>query len=132
MKLLTENATFDAVKFDDKSPYTIMFGPDKCGSTNKVHFIFRHKNFKTGVIEEKHLKSPPSAEINKLSNLYTLIIRPDESYEILINGESKSKGSLLENFEPPVNPPEEIDDVNDKKPDTWVDQAKYEITFLFF
>ena len=23
--------------------YVIMFGPDKCGATNKVHFIFQHK-----------------------------------------------------------------------------------------
>lgn len=36
LKFLTADAD---VKFDelkDDSPYTIMFGPDKCGSTNKV------------------------------------------------------------------------------------------------
>jgi hypothetical protein len=31
---------------------------------------------------------------------------------------------LLEDFEPPVNPPEEIDDPEDKKPADWVDQEK--------
>ena len=31
-----------------------MFGPDKCGSDSKLHFIFRHKNPITGVMEEKH------------------------------------------------------------------------------
>jgi hypothetical protein len=35
-----------------------MFGPDKCGNDNKLHFIFRHKNPKNGTIEEKHAKKP--------------------------------------------------------------------------
>ena len=33
-----------------------MFGPDKCGTENKYHFIIRFKNPKTGVYEEKHAK----------------------------------------------------------------------------
>jgi calnexin len=101
-----------------------MFGPDKCGTTNKVHFIFRHKNPKTGEYEEKHLNAAPAATINKLTNLYTLIVKPDQTFEILINGESSKNGSLLENFTPAVNPPKEIDDAEDKKPEDWVDEAK--------
>ena len=104
--------------------FLVVFGPDKCGTTNKVHFIFRHKNPKTGVFEEKHLNAPPPAKITKTSALYTLIVRPDNSYEILINSESAKKGSLLEDFTPPVNPPKEINDPNDKKPENWVDTAK--------
>ena len=49
---------------------------------------------------------------------------PDNTYEILINNESDKKGSLLEDFEPAVNPPKEIDDPEDKKPGDWVEQAK--------
>lgn len=49
---------------------------------------------------------------------------PDNTYEILINGESDKTGSLLEDFEPAVNPPKEIDDPKDKKPEDWVEQAK--------
>ena len=30
-------------------------------------------------------------------------------------------GSLLEDFSPAVNPPKEIDDPEDKKPEDWVD-----------
>ena len=37
-----------------------LFGPDKCGGTNKVHVIFRHKSPLDGSIEEKHLMAPPS------------------------------------------------------------------------
>lgn len=31
-------------RFQDKTPYSIMFGPDKCGTSGKVHLIFRYKN----------------------------------------------------------------------------------------
>lgn len=85
-----------------------MFGPDKCGATNKVHFIFRHRNPKTGEWEEKHLKQPPNPKITKTTALYTLIVNPDQTFEILINDESVRKGSLLEDFDPAVNPPSEI------------------------
>jgi calnexin len=57
-----------------QTPFTIMFGPDKCGSTNKVHF-FRHKNPITGEWEEKHLVNPPAPKITKTTALYTLIVK---------------------------------------------------------
>lgn len=28
-------------EYTDKTPYSIMFGPDKCGMTTKIHAIFR-------------------------------------------------------------------------------------------
>ncbi|KAH7025549.1 calnexin [Macrophomina phaseolina] len=124
MKLLKEEAALHQDEFSNASPYVIMFGPDKCGATNKVHFIFKHKNPKTGEYEEKHLKNPPSARITKTTALYTLIVKPDQTFEIKINGESIRNGSLLEDFTPAVNPPEEIDDPNDSKPEDWVDAAK--------
>ena len=49
---------------------------------------------------------------------------PDNTFEILINGEISKKGSLLDGFDPAVNPPKEIDDPEDKKPEDWVEQAK--------
>ena len=45
-------------------------------------------------------------------------------YEVLIDGKEKKSGSLFEDFEPPFNPPEEIDDPEDSKPDDWVDNPK--------
>ena len=56
IKLLSHKADMDLAHFHDKTPYTIMFGPDKCGSDAKLHFIFRHVNPKTQAIEEKHCK----------------------------------------------------------------------------
>jgi calnexin len=108
----------------NETKYSIMFGPDKCGSTNKVHFIFRHKNPKTGVIEEKHMKDAPSIKSDKINHLYTLIVRPDNSFEVLIDTESVKQGNLLTDFAPSVNPPKMIDDPTDKKPEDWVDDEK--------
>lgn len=101
-----------------------MFGPDKCGHTNKVHFIFNHKNPKTGEYEEKHLKTPPTARIVKTTELYTLIVHPNNTYAIKQNNEQVKEGSLFEDFSPAVNPEKEIDDPKDSKPDTWVDEAR--------
>ncbi|GFZ50221.1 Calnexin homolog [Saitozyma sp. JCM 24511] len=128
IKLLTEDESGSGLRagdeYTDKTPFTIMFGPDKCGSTNKVHFIFRHKNPITGEWEEKHLVNPPAPKITKTTALYTLIVNPDQTFEIKINDESVRTGSLLEDFNPPVNPPAEIDDPEDFKPETWVDLAE--------
>ncbi|KAJ5934865.1 Calnexin [Penicillium verhagenii] len=124
LKLLQENKKLHQEEFSNGTPYVIMFGPDKCGATNKVHFIFRHKNPKTGEYEEKHLKTPPVARTSKVTSLYTLIVKPDQTFEILVNGESVKEGSLLEDFSPSVNPEKEIDDPKDKKPTNWVDEVK--------
>ncbi|CAG8575429.1 2656_t:CDS:10 [Paraglomus brasilianum] len=125
LKLLTKTDTkLHAEEFNAATPYTIMFGPDRCGGTNKVHFIFRHKHPKTGEYEEKHLASSPSANVEKTSSLYTLVVKPDNSFEIRINNKVEKAGNLLESFSPPVNPPKDIDDPDDKKPDDWVDNPK--------
>ena len=42
MKLLQDNKALHAEEFSNSSPYIIMFGPDKCGATNKVSIIARH------------------------------------------------------------------------------------------
>ncbi|PYH42070.1 calnexin [Aspergillus saccharolyticus JOP 1030-1] len=124
LKLLQDNKKLQSEEFSNASPYVIMFGPDKCGATNKVHFIFRHKNPKTGEYEEKHLKAPPAARTNKVTSLYTLIVRPDQTFSILIDGEEAKSGNLLEDFSPAVNPEKEIDDPKDKKPADWVDESQ--------
>ncbi|EFX05243.1 calnexin precursor [Grosmannia clavigera kw1407] len=124
LKLLRDTEALHQDEFANTTPYVIMFGPDKCGHTNKVHFIFNHKNPKTGEYEEKHLNSPPSAKIVKTTELYTLVVHPNNTYAIQQNGETVKEGSLLEDFTPAVNPAEEIDDAEDKKPEDWVDQAR--------
>ncbi|KAI1322011.1 Calreticulin-domain-containing protein [Xylariaceae sp. FL0255] len=124
MKLLRDTKSLGKEEFSNASPYVIMFGPDRCGMTNKVHFIFNHKNPKSGEYEEKHLTVPPSAKIDKVSNLYTLIVHPNNTFAIQTNGDTVKEGSLLEDFNPAVNPDKEIDDPKDTKPADWVDTAR--------
>eukprot|EP00741_Cyanophora_paradoxa_P009563 tig00001527_g9262.t1 len=124
VKLLDAAAGWSPAEFTDATPYIIMFGPDKCGTTNKVHFIFRHQNPLNGSWEEKHLKNPPAIRTDKLSHLYTLVVNHDQSFEVFIDQESVRKGSLLEDFDPPVNPPATIPDPTDSKPEDWVDEAE--------
>uniref|UniRef100_T1PBX2 Calreticulin family n=1 Tax=Musca domestica TaxID=7370 RepID=T1PBX2_MUSDO len=129
IKLLSANkATDDLTKFNDKTPYTIMFGPDKCGNDIKMHFIFRHVNPINGSITEKHCKKPKDRLEepfkDKLPHLYTLIVRPDNTFEIRVDHNIINEGSLLSEFTPPVNPPREIDDPEDKKPEDWDEREK--------
>ncbi|XP_020604604.1 calnexin-like isoform X1 [Orbicella faveolata] len=128
VKLLSHQDSLDLKSFHDKSPYTIMFGPDKCGEDKKLHFIFRHKNPKTGEYEEKHAKKPTgnfqSVFDGKKTHLFTLVVRPDNSFEVFVDQESVNSGNLLEDFTPAVNPPKEIDDPHDKKPEDWDEREK--------
>ncbi|UKZ55024.1 hypothetical protein TrVGV298_008840 [Trichoderma virens] len=104
MKLLRDNKALHQDEFSNTTPYVIMFGPDKCGHNNRVHFIVNHKNPKTGEYEEKHLNSAPAVNIVKTTELYTLIVHPNNTFSIRQNGE--------------------IDDPKDSKPEDWVDEAR--------
>mmetsp|Transcript_8887 Transcript_8887/g.28205 ORF Transcript_8887/g.28205 Transcript_8887/m.28205 type:complete len:509 (-) Transcript_8887:456-1982(-) len=124
VKLLEKTDSLEAASFDDKTPYVIMFGPDKCGATDKVHFIVRQQNPVSGEWLEHHLKGGPKAKSDKKAHMYTAIVRPNDALEILIDGESAFSGSLQYSLEPPLTPPTEIDDPDDVKPSDWVDEAK--------
>ncbi|KAG6753318.1 hypothetical protein POTOM_043374 [Populus tomentosa] len=112
--------------FDSESPYSIMFGPDKCGTTNKVHFILKHKNPKSGEYVEHHLKFPPSVPHDKLTHVYTAILKSDNELQILVDGEEKKKANFLasDDFDPPLVPAKTIPDPDDVKPEDWDERAK--------
>ncbi|XP_047126386.1 calnexin isoform X1 [Hydra vulgaris] len=128
IKLLSESPSLNLKVFNDKTPYTIMFGPDKCGGDSKIHFIFQHEDPITHKMEEKHAKKSEGdfSKIfdDKKTHLMTLIVRPDNSFEILVDKVKVNEGSLLTDMEPPVNPPKEIDDPEDIKPDDWDEREK--------
>ncbi|CAH9148183.1 unnamed protein product [Cuscuta epithymum] len=124
--LRPQDAKWVAKEFDNESPYSIMFGPDKCGGTNKVHFILKHKNPKTAEYVEHHLKFPPSVPSDKLTHVYTAIIKPNNEVSILIDGEEKKKANFLsdEDFEPSLIPSKTIADPDDKMPEDWDEREK--------
>ncbi|KAK3564938.1 hypothetical protein QTP86_031066 [Hemibagrus guttatus] len=113
-------------QFNDATSYTIMFGPDKCGGIYKVHFIIRHRNPITGMYEEKHARQPDTDLSDYFTDhnphLYILNLYPDNTFEILIDQTLISNGSLLEDMDPPVMPPREIEDPEYTKPFNWDDR----------
>jgi calreticulin len=110
-------AGVDKKTLNGDSQYNIMFGPDICGTTTRrVHVIFEHDG-------KNHLvKKDIPCETDELSHLYTLIVRPDNTFEVLVDGASKATGSLETDFE--MLPPKEIPDPAAKKPADWVDEKE--------
>jgi calreticulin len=106
----------DQSKMEGDSKYNIMFGPDICGSsTKKTHVIFEKD-------EENHLINKDiSCESDQLTHVYTLIVHPDNTYEVKIDGESKQTGSLEEDWDMLL--PKEIKDPEQSKPADWVDET---------
>jgi calreticulin len=100
-----------------ESPYNIMFGPDICGpGTKKVHVIFSHKG-------KNHLvKKDIRCKDDVFSHLYTLVVQPDGTYEVLIDNEKAESGSLEDDWD--FLPPKKIKDPEAKKPEDWDDRAK--------
>lgn len=62
-----------------------------------------------------------SFQDDELTNLYTLILRPDQTYEVKINNEKVESGSLEEDWD--FLPPKKIKDPEAKKPEEWDDRA---------
>ncbi|KAF8821797.1 calreticulin family protein [Cardiosporidium cionae] len=123
LKLLNlEGASLDT--FNANSPYAVMFGPDKCGTgTNKVHFIFKYKN-KNGEWSEHHMPNAPSVPSDTLSHVYTLVLKPDNTYEVWVDQSKRANGNFLTDFSPSILLPKLIPDSSDVKPSDWVDAVK--------
>ncbi|OWZ04241.1 Calnexin [Phytophthora megakarya] len=122
VKLLRQQE--DYTTLSDSTPFVLMFGPDKCGNSDKVHLIFQHKNPVSSEYEEKHMMEAPSIKSDRDTHLYTAVIRDDNTFEVFVDQKSIRSGSLLEHFLPPLIPEKEIDDRDDSKPDDWVNEKK--------
>lgn len=106
----------EATKVNGDSPYHVMFGPDICGATKKIHLIFTYKG--------KNLlwKKEPRCETDTFSHTYTAIIKADRTYEVLVDQVKKESGTLEEDWD--FLPPKTIPDPDDKKPEDWVDEPE--------
>lgn len=98
------------------SPYEIMFGPDICGpGTKKVHVIFSYKGKNYLINKDIRCKD----DIN--THFYTLIVQPDNTFEVLIDNEKVESGNLEDNWD--FLPPKKIKDPEAKKPEDWDDRV---------
>merc|ERR1712078_910955 len=108
---------YEPEKFEGSSEYNIMFGPDICGSsTKKTHIIFNYKG------KNLDKKKEVRCESDTLSHLYTLIVKPDGTYEAQIDMNKVDSGSLEEGWD--FLEPKQIRDPDEKKPEDWVDEAE--------
>jgi calreticulin len=103
--------------FNGDTDYNIMFGPDFCGtSTKKVHVIFNYKG-------KNHLiKKNIAPKEDQLTHVYTLLVKPDNTYEVQIDGTKAESGKLEEDWD--FLPAQEIKDPAQSKPSDWVDSAE--------
>jgi calreticulin len=114
IKLLGGDVDVDS--FGGDTPYAVMFGPDKCGYNSRTHVIFTNKKGENLLVERE-----PRMETNQLTNFYTLIVKPDNTYEVRINNEEVQTGSLYDDFQ--FLEPKQIKDPEQSKPTDWVDNA---------
>lgn len=92
-----------------------MFGPDICGPSNrKVHVILDYKG-------KRHLiKKNIACKDDDLTHLYTLILSPDNTYEVQIDGTKVESGELEADWD--FLPAKTIKDPDAKKPEDWDDK----------
>ncbi|XP_065339862.1 calreticulin isoform X1 [Cloeon dipterum] len=98
------------------TPYEIMFGPDICGpGTKKVHVIFSYQGKNHLINKEIRCKD------DVYTHLYTLVVKPDNTYEVLIDNEKVEGGELEADWN--FLPPKKIKDPEAKKPEDWDERA---------
>ncbi|KAG2463495.1 calreticulin [Polypterus senegalus] len=115
IKLFPSNLNQEDMHGD--SEYNIMFGPDICGpGTKKVHVIFNYKGKNHLINKDIRCKD------DEFTHLYTLIVRPDNTYEVKIDNKKVESGSLEEDWD--FLPPKKIKDPEAKKPDDWDEKEK--------
>merc|ERR1712153_192857 len=94
-------APFDGKEFNGDTEYNLIFNYEK-----------------ENLLKTKDLRT----ESNELTHLYTLTVKPDNTFDVSIDGESVEAGSLAEGWK--FLKEKEVDDPEDKKPEDWVDEAK--------
>jgi len=88
---------------------SIMFGPDICGpGSHRVHAILNYKG-------TNHLiKNEISAPTDEFTHVYTFVLNPDQTFQVLVDGEEKRSGSITDEWD--LLPPKEIKDPSVSKP----------------
>ncbi|KAI5390387.1 Calreticulin-3, variant 2 [Lathyrus oleraceus] len=106
-------------KFGGDTPYSLMFGPDLCGTqTKKLHVILSYRG------QNYPIRKDLECETDKLTHFYTFILRPDASYSVLVDNRERDSGSMYTDWD--ILPPRKIKDVKARKPANWDDREYIE------
>lgn len=95
--------------------FLLSVGPDICGpGTKKVHAIFNYKGKNLLINKDIRCKD------DVYTHVYTWIIQPDNTYEVLIDNDKVESGTLEGDWN--FLPPKKIKDPDAKKPEDWDDK----------
>lgn len=86
------DCSFNPKNFHSYVPYLMMFGPDIC-LHKKVHVIFSYKNRHVSTKERIRCRE------DRFTHLYTLIIKPNNTYIVKIDNKIERSGKLEEDFD---------------------------------
>jgi calreticulin len=81
----------------------------------QVHVIFSYKGKNHLINKEIRCKD------DVFTHFYTLIVQPDNTYEVLIDNEKVESGSLEDDWD--FLPPKKVKDPEAKKPEDWDERA---------
>ena len=113
IKLVPATSADQMKDFSGETPYSIMFGPDICGGSKHTHVIFTDSEGKNHLRKDKL----SSVATDEFTHVYTLVVHPDNTYEVLLDLEEVASGELEEDWE--FLPPKEIHDPKATKPEDW-------------
>ncbi|GMR57945.1 hypothetical protein PMAYCL1PPCAC_28140, partial [Pristionchus mayeri] len=114
IRLMAADANLE--DFHGETPYNLMFGPDFYGKEKKVFVTFYYKG------KNHHIKKSIRCKNDVLTHLYTLILNPDNTYEVQIDGETVESGDLESDWD--MLPAKTIKDPDAEKPEDW-DEREY-------
>jgi len=117
VKLVSADGLSDQKAFqggEHETKYNLMFGPDICGYTKKVHFILNKKGSNHLINQEI------PAESDEFTHVYTAVLKPDNTFQVYVDGVEKKSGSIPEFWN--ILPPKQINDPAQSKPGDWVDE----------
>jgi len=105
---------YKSEEFGADTPVLIMFGPDICGNDNKIHLMLDFDG------KGKLWSKTPSAPVDHITHVYTMLLNPDETYEVFVDMVSVGNGTVADDWDVAI--PKTIPDPNDKKPEDWDDR----------
>lgn len=119
--------SFNPEELTNETEHFIEFGPERCFNFNQTRFtILTYETDPTTgkrkAIEHK-LKHTHWIPTDEITHLYTIIIRPDGTFEYMIDNRSMRNGTFIDDFDPPLFDTPYIDDPADVKPLDWDDRV---------
>jgi calreticulin len=112
IKLFPPLETLEIRGGENETQYSLMFGPDVCGS-QKLHAIIPYNG------SNRELTKKLQCNRDDIAHMYTITLYSNTTVYILIDGDEKARGDMRSLW--PLLPPEKIPDPSKPKPKDWVD-----------